>query len=81
MLKEGNFIAEESSSIYKVNWKYEKSEGEKSIGLLTVEFKSGGKYSYDNVPAQIYQNFCNADSKGKYFHREISNTYNYKKLN
>ena len=47
---------------------------------LTVEFLSGGKYVYGAVPESIYETFLEAESKGKFFHRNIRNVYSYSKV-
>lgn len=81
MLKEGNFKEEYSSTIKSVSWKEERTDKDISLGLLKIEFRTGSIYEYSDVPERIYYNFSNAVSKGKYFHREIARSYNYKKLN
>lgn len=50
-------------------------------GTLEVHFHSGGKYQYFDVPASVYENFLNADSKGKFLHYNIKNKYRYRRLN
>jgi hypothetical protein len=58
----------------------------KSIGydtenkILAVEFKHGGIYQYFDVPENIYEEFMNADSHGKYFSENIRNDNDYRKL-
>jgi hypothetical protein len=58
----------------------------KSIGYddktlsLEVEFNSGSIYVYFKVPKNIYIEFMEADSHGKFFHRNIKNKFEYKKL-
>ena len=48
---------------------------------LEIEFHSGGIYQYDGVPKEIYDGLLSADSKGKYFHRNIKNAgYPYTKI-
>ncbi len=48
---------------------------------LEIEFHSGGIYQYDGVPQEIYDGLLSADSKGKYFHRNIKNAgYPYTKI-
>lgn len=49
-------------------------------GRLEVTFQSGRSYAYYNVSRQRYQAFCNADSKGRYFNKNIRNGYAYAKL-
>lgn len=44
---------------------------------LYIQFHSGGRYKYFNVPAYIYQGLLNADSKGKYHHAHIKYAYRF----
>ena len=47
---------------------------------LYVEFKTGGRYKYDNVPVQVFETFRTAPSAGKYFISAIRNNYASTKL-
>lgn len=47
---------------------------------LIVEFKKGGKYSYNDVPLQTVISLKRAPSKGKYFNQNIAKVYTYKKI-
>jgi len=47
---------------------------------LTVVFNNGREYVYESVPANIFESFCNADSKGRYFHENINGRYNYSRV-
>lgn len=62
----------ESNNIKSIGWEDNK---------LEVEFNSGSIYEYDDVPEDIYDEFINAPSKGKYFHRHIKYGYNYRRIN
>ena len=42
---------------------------------LEVEFNSGGIYRYLDVPPDIYRTFRQDESLGRYFARNIRNTY------
>ncbi len=53
---------------------------EASIETLEVEFKSGGVYQYYNVPTSIYEEFMQSDSKGKFHHAYIRNSYPYSRV-
>jgi len=54
---------------------------ESSSSTLEIEFHGGGIYQYDGVPQEIYDGLLSADSKGKYFHRNIKNGgYPYTKI-
>ena len=39
--------------------------------VLTVTFKSGGTYSYENVDPEKYQALMSAESIGKHLHQHI----------
>jgi len=45
--------------------------------VLTVEFNSGRRYNYYDVPQYIYEGMKSADSKGKYLNAEIKGVYRY----
>lgn len=62
-----------------------KSSNIKKIGYgdrkLRVEFSGGGIYEYTDVPAEIFDGFLKADSKGKYFYKNIRlGKYKYTRL-
>lgn len=40
---------------------------------LTIEFKSGNRYRYDNVPDGLATKMAEADSPGKFFTEHIRN--------
>ena len=61
----------QSSTISEINY-----DGK----LLTVSFTNGREYVYEDVPADIYEAFTQADSKGKYFHENINYRYNYSRI-
>ncbi len=47
---------------------------------LIAEFKNGIKYEYEDVPHQLYTSFRTAESQGRFFNKNISRTFKYKKL-
>jgi KTSC domain len=47
---------------------------------LEVEFRTGAVYRYFGVPAWIYQEFLEAESKGRYFNQHIRNRFPTQKL-
>ena len=61
----------QSSTISEINY-----DGK----LLTVTFNNGSEYVYEGVPAQIYEDFSKAESKGKYFHENINYRYTYSRI-
>lgn len=53
--------------------------------LLTVEFKGGAKYQYEDVPEDVWKKFNatfqSEDSSGAFFHKHIrTQNYKFKKL-
>lgn len=50
---------------------------------LTVKFKGGGEYQYEDVPVNVWNEFSNTfqtdDSTGKFFHQHIKK-FKFKKL-
>ncbi len=60
----------------------------KSIGyiangeILEVEFNSGAIYHYFSVPAGVFADFVDAESKGKFFIRNVRDAkYRYERRN
>jgi hypothetical protein len=51
-----------SSNIRTLHWKEE---------ILTVEFNSGQKYAYQNVPRDTFTDIITADSVGKAFIEQV----------
>ena len=47
---------------------------------LYVQFKSGAIYFYKDVPATVYKEMLNADSKGKYLNAQVKGKYEYQKI-
>jgi hypothetical protein len=47
---------------------------------LEIEFRSGERYLYFQVPPPCYQQLLQADSKGSYFNRYIRNRFPYQHL-
>ena len=48
--------------------------------ILTVEFKNGVEYSYQNINKEEYKKFLDSESKGKHFISEIRDKKEYKRL-
>ena len=42
---------------------------------MNIEFQQGDTYYYCNVPQQIFVNFLNAYSKGRYYDQYIKDRY------
>lgn len=45
--------------------------------ILEIEFQSGLIYQYLDIPAALYKALWEAESKGRYFNREIRATYEF----
>lgn len=50
---------------------------DESSQTLTIEFNSGSRYNYYDVPQHVYDGMKSADSKGKYLNNEIKGVYRY----
>ena len=48
--------------------------------VLSVTFKTGNIYEYENVPWEMFTKFRMADSQGKFFNNNIAKVYSYKKI-
>lgn len=48
--------------------------------VLTVEFKSGGRYDYYDVPERAFEEMKAASSKGKYLAQNIKGRYRYARV-
>ena len=68
-----DLMAVESSQIAKIGY-------DLSSKTLVVKFKKGAVYSYSEVPQKIFDEFMQAESKGKYFHAKVKGIFKYLKL-
>lgn len=50
---------------------------DKDFGFLILEFK-GKDYLFENVPTDVWFDFKNSSSKGKFYHRNIKGNYRFK---
>ena len=46
---------------------------------LVIVFDNGDIYEYHGVPPSVYEGLLKAESKGRYFHENIRDKYQYKK--
>ncbi len=46
--------------------------------VLQLDFSDGTSYEYFNVPYNMYNKLCNADSKGRFVRRHISGAFVYR---
>ena len=63
----------ESTAIREIDYRPEKQE-------LYIEFTTGRKCIYLDVPAFVYRGFCNANSIGVYFNCHIRDYYDFREL-
>lgn len=63
----------DSSSVASVGY-------DPSARVLEVEFRNGGVYQYLDVPSDEYEEFQDADSKGRYLNTEIKPNHRYRRL-
>lgn len=47
---------------------------------LEIEFQDGTVYQYDGVPPDVHAGLMQAPSHGSYFHRNIMNRYQYRRI-
>lgn len=60
-------IQVQSQAIKSIAW-------DQRLGVLSIEFSSG-IYKYYGVPQTVVDEFFLAESKGKYFNKNIKNQY------
>jgi hypothetical protein len=48
--------------------------------ILYLRFHSGDVYCYLDFPPELYRDFLGAESKGRFFLREIRNQFRYERL-
>ena len=67
-------------------FKFEKSsnidfvEYDRDAKVLIIKFKAGGKYSYVDVPSDVYESFIHAESAGRFFFNSIRGRYQYSRI-
>ena len=49
--------------------------------ILDIEFQKSGKYAYHEVPEEVFDNLCNAESPGKFFFSNIKGKFKHVNLN
>lgn len=55
-------------------------EHDRESGVLTVAFRGGRVYQYDNVPREVFVELLRAPSKGKFLHSRIKGVYGYRRV-
>jgi len=70
---------EASSLILRFGWvRNPKSTTDNPLGVLKIVFKTNHIcYYYNDVPLNIFEDFVNSDSYGKFFHKNIFEKYNF----
>ena len=63
----------ESSNISAVGY-------DMSFGSLIVEYKSGAKYQYKEVPYEVYENLIKAESKGRFINENVKGKFEYNRI-
>lgn len=65
------------TALRKVGWRRTENEewGTATLGRLSVTFKSGHTYDFDDVPFTVYAALVNARSAGRMFHRLVKGRY------
>ena len=48
--------------------------------LLSVTFVSGRAYAYETVPAELFEDFLRAPSKGVFFNENIRGRYRFREI-
>ena len=51
-----------------------------SFGSLIVEYKSGAKYQYKEVPYEVYENLIKAESKGRFINENVKGKFEYNRI-
>lgn len=54
---------------------FELSEPDDEFGTLTVYFKNGKEYVYEEVPWELVRDFKNSDSAGKFYSANIKGKF------
>ena len=71
-MAEIQYVDVESSNIAAIGYNEDTKE-------LYVRFSSGAVYIYQDVQEEVYQEFLDASSKGKYLNEHIKGVYQYAK--
>ena len=51
-----------------------------TTNVLKIEFASGAMYEYSNVPTEVYDELCKAESQGKFFNEQIKHNFSHNQL-
>ena len=50
------------------------------FGNLIVEYKSGARYQYKNVPYELYENLLKTESKGRFVNENVKGKFEYGRI-
>lgn len=53
---------------------------EQKRNMLQVEFIAGSVYQYERVPENVFHDFLQAPSHGRFFETEVKDKYPYRKI-
>ena len=77
LVKDKNFEVEETTDTSESNWIYSAIyRGNEDKGYLILEMKRK-EYIFENVPYSVWQDFKDAESKGKFYNRNIKGKYSF----
>ncbi len=68
-----DMVEVESTNIKAIGYK-------EDDGVLHILFLSGRLYEYYDVPQYVFDDFCNAESKGGYAHANIYRAFQQQRL-
>lgn len=63
----------ESTNIWQIGYDAEEQK-------LYIKFNKGGLYSYNEVPADVWEAFESASSKGQFFYKAIKGRFDFTKI-
>jgi len=70
-------VAVKSSNIQTVSF----TDTDKSDdGMMEITFSSGKTYRYFEVPYEVFDSLCNAESPGSFFAHEVKGHYEFEKV-
>ena len=63
----------DSTNIYSVSYDPRRE-------ILIVRFRNNTRYRYFDVPESVFQDLLDAESHGKFFHKNIRNVFVFEKM-
>jgi len=63
----------DSTAIREIDYDAERTK-------LLIRFESGERYVYVGVPGEVHRSFVDAESKGRFFQREIRDRYPFNRI-